>query len=161
MNHDTRIIMPPQAVTQVIPATKSLLAALPLWQRRYLVALQATDCDSDKARKVANASPQSIERYLADSPQFAHAHNLIVAGVSLADVSDAKALASVESPSLIMDAIAESRDTAIKPSDRLGNRRLVLEVADALPRAQGTTLQVQVNITPGTISPVLPEDGAL
>ena len=153
------ISLPPQPSTSLspVPDSKSILASLPLWQRRYLVALQATDCNSDKARKVANVSPQSIERYLAESPQFAHAHALVVAGVAVADVGDAKALASVEAPSLVMDAIAESRDPANRAGDRLGNRRLVLEVADALPRAQGTQVAVQINVIPGTVAPVTPD----
>ena len=158
MNHDTQIIMPPQASTSLspVPDSKPILASLPLWQRRYLVALQASG-DPEKARMVANVSADTIARFATSSIAFARAHDLIIAGVALADVGDAKALASVEAPSLVMDAIAESRDPANRAGDRLGNRRLVLEVADALPRAQGTQVAVQINVIPGTVAPVTPD----
>ena len=163
MNHDTQIIMPPQASNSVTQVQDTLpdLSKLPLWQQRYIAAIQG-GLSTQEATRRANVTAATISDWTSPSgrrydPVFAHAEALVASGAAIAGNAVSRSLAAAVLPSLVEDAVAESRDPANRAGDRLGNRRWVSEVADALPRAQGTQVAVQINVIPGTVAPVTPD----
>ena len=66
-----------------VPAAIAGLELLKPWQRSYLVALQATRGDREKARMVPRISPSTVEAEIATNLTFARAHDAIIAGVVL------------------------------------------------------------------------------
>ena len=137
--------------TRIEPVDTS---TLPLWQRRYLAAIQA-GADRHEACRVANVNTSTImmwttpgeERY---SPAFARAHDAAHAGVAVLGVEHCRQLAVQLAPTALLDAFDTSRDPAVGQRDRLGNRRTVLEAARILgqgaqQQAAGPIIQLGIH----------------
>lgn len=117
---------------------------LPLWQRR-LVALIQSGVDSRDAAEALHVSWASVDRYTRDGGSFAVALAAAEAGVAIVGVETIRGLAVAHAGGMVVDAVVESRDRGNAPRDRLGNRRLVLEVAGAMPQRGLVTVNVQTD----------------
>lgn len=131
-----------EALSQDSLATQ--VASLPLWQRRYLAALQG-NLSTIEALKRANVTQATISDWTTPGarrydPVFARAESLVASGVALLDVGATRDLAIAYAASMIEDAVEESRDSSVRPSDRVANRRLVTDAAGVTGRSP------QVNI---------------
>lgn len=137
----------------------SLVARLPLWQRRILAHIQA-GLSSIQAAAAINVSPASLQKACKDYPAFAEAVTQTEAGVTLLGVAQAKELAIARASRWIdkVDAIAtddrttpviDKQGNIIGERDRVANRdkvaalRLGLEAAQVIGGA-GTTVQVAI-----------------
>lgn len=130
------------------PVPSDPLAGLPLWQRRYLLAYAATGSPKRSMAAAGHVSAESVQTALDRDPRFARAHAMAVAGVALGGRELARDIASAASSSLVVDAVEASRDPQERGSDRLGNRRLVLEAAGVVG---GTAVNVAVVDTTGPL----------
>lgn len=117
---------------------------LPLWQRRYLVTLQST-ASLHETRLLCKISDTTVEKVYRSSDVFARAYDEVIAGRALFGVEAGRELAEADAGSMIVDAVVESRDRDNAPRDRLGNRRLVLEVAGAMPQ-RGIVVAPVINV---------------
>ena len=164
--------VPSQVVAQ--EARPINLAALPVWQRRYLLAVQAGATEAE-AQVAGNCSAETIQRICIESLPFARARDAIIHNTP-ADRIAMRSMAESLGASVVLDAFAESRGLdpktgevayetitlkngrqiereAIAPRDRVTNRRLVLEAAGAIGAASQTQgaqqapIIVQVHIT--------------
>ena len=124
------------------------LTGFPLWQLKYLAALQAGATDSE-ALETANVSEGTINRYLAGdraSPAFARALARVVEGVQVLGVPQARALAQADMPNLVGHWAHKARH-AEYDRDQVAFGRLVADVAGATDRtasASASPVQIQI-----------------
>ncbi len=95
-------VAPAQASPSSISPSPPLdpLHGLPLWQRRYVLALAATG-SATRAFAACHASHESIALAIATSPAFARAHDLAISGVAIAGISHAQATEDAWAPMLL------------------------------------------------------------
>lgn len=124
----------PAATASVAQRDAIDMASWPLWTKVLIGRIEAgTPIDEAIFMDGCKVSWPIIKRTREQVPGFADALDRAIVGQRVLGVEDARDIARAYGTSIIADAYAESRDRELAPRDRLGNRRLVLEVAGAMP----------------------------
>lgn len=139
--------MPENELAKQSPTDTS---SLPLWQRRYLGALQG-GLTRTEALSRANITAATISEWTTQgknkySSAFARAEALVASGIAIMGVDATRDEAIAVGPSMISDAVHDSRDPNLKAGPRLGNRRLVLEVGGSIQSRNAPGAAIQINV---------------
>lgn len=118
------------------PNLQAAILSLPLWQQRYLAALQA-GVPHHQACTDARVSVFTLGQALKASSLLARCQQAIMAGVSLMGVANARHQAASHAPHLV-EHFADKATTAKHDRDQVAAGRVVLEAAGVLGRPQET-----------------------
>ena len=165
MNHDTQIIMPPQAST-----SESLVQETPGNAERVKVALDS--CTPLQLRYLGYrhqgynhqqasdliSSHTNVTFGWRDDSYFRCASGYVIdnQGRNALGRDLAKRIAIARAPHHVLNLDSLSIN-AHRDSDKIAASDKLLQVAEMYPRAQGTQVAVQINVIPGTVAPVTPD----
>ena len=144
------------------PAPLPDLSRIPIWQRRYLAAIQAGLSTIDALNR-ANITQATISDWTTPGarrydPVFARAESLVAQGVAVLGAIETRANSVAYVASMVDDAYDAAKPTSPhKEHDRVANRRWVGEMAGLGPQHQGadrainiSLLHTSVVVTPST-----------
>ena len=135
-----------QVVQDTTLATPQLdITNLPLWQRSYLGGISA-GLSERQALGTANVSQDTVNRYCETSPAFGDARAQVLNSVALTTRDELRSRAVAYSSVVLDDTFKESRNPDLRPGDRLGNRKLLVEAAGIIGgTGKGTSGGVTLN----------------
>lgn len=122
-------------------------SSLPLWARTLLARVQSGIAVED-ARNMNGSmvSGWTIDQLALRDPVYARAWSLALLGTHVMGEGEARQLAGEYAGAMVADAVHDSRDTTLKAGPRLGNRRLVLEVAGSIQSRNAPGAAIQINV---------------